>query len=859
MTDRVDANASGQLCRQVDVDFLSCSDLYEMVNDFSLPFKKRGILLTITGDKIRQQTEFTTTSSYRSNGLNALWMALIFLYLLSPASTAAKDLPGLLDDGMTNKTPWSISADTMSYDAEKSLYKGNGNVIIAREKTQLTAEEVMFDPKDMIAKASGNVVLTAGLDRLTCQRIELDLNTETGTLYQSSVFLNDGHFYIRGDKIEKTGADSYFAEKATVTTCDGENPDWKITARKLDVTIEGYGIATHAAVWAGSIPVLYTPFLAFPVKIKRQTGLISPRIGGSNRKGVSYEQPLFWAINDQSDMTFNLNYMEKRGQQYGLEYRYFPSRDAKGMLMLDWLDDLKVDRSNDNSYGYDDDGYLRPDHERYWFRMKHDQSLGAGYNAKLDLDIVSDQDYLPEFKNTLTGLKNSKKAFETFMGRGFEDYTDIRRSNSLNLSKTWTSYNLNAGIFWTDFIAEYNLASEKTEDPSVQYLPAIDFDSSKHRLGQTPFYTSLNTQYTFLYRRDLPLRYASTVTRTHRMDIYPRIFLPFNWNHYLSIEPSIGVRETAWYAAEDKADPKVDNQDGTDILEADLNEYQSRELWDFRLDLSNGFYRIYHTALGDIDRIKHDILPKITYQYLPRVDQDDHPSFDLIDRIPSRNLITYSLTNILTYRRQAPLPPTAAKEDSDKTAPVYRQIARLKLEQSYDLSDGNDPYINYQYGFIEDSEDDGDEIEFYDKDYPYSELYGALEITPVDLLAISADGKWSFYDHRLNTGNLSARLWDQRGDQLKTEYRFNRRISPIVSDDNTQESFFTSVVFKLTHQLSFFGAWERDLYEKTDIEYGGGFLFESQCWALEVSHTVEGSDHSYFFTIDLYGLGKIGT
>ncbi len=830
-----------------------------MVNNFSLPFKKRGILLTRTWNKIRRQAVLIAPSAYGLKGLRALWMTVILLYLLSPVSTTAKDLPALLDDGMSDKTPWSINADTMSYDAEKSLYKGSGNVIITRGETRLTAEEIMFDPKEMVAKASGDVVLTSGLDRLTCQRIELDLKSETGTLYQSSVFLNDGHFYIRGDKIEKTGKDSYFAEKATVTTCDGENPNWKITARKLNVTIEGYGTATHAAVWARSAPLLYTPFLAFPVKIKRQTGLISPHMGGSNRKGISYEQPLFWAINDQSDMTFNYNFMEKRGHQYGLEYRYFLSPDAKGMVMFDWLDDYKVDRYNSDRYGYNDDRYLRPDHERYWFRMKHNQPLGAGYNAKLDLDIVSDQDYLPEFKNTLTGLKNSQNAFESFMGRNFEDYTDIRRSNSLNLSKTWTSYNLNAGVYWTDFIAKYDLGLEKTEDPSVQYLPAIDFDGSKHRLGKTPLYTSLNTQYTYLYRKDLPPRYASTVTRTHRMDLYPRIFLPFNWDYYLSIEPSIGVRETAWYAAAGKTDPRIINQDSTDLLEADLNEYQSRELWDFRLDLSNGFYRIYPAKMGGIDRIKHDILPKITYQYLPRVDQDRHPSFDIVDRIPSKNLITYSLTNILTYRRQVPIPPSAIEKGAVKTAPVYRQFARLKLEQSYDLSDGNDPYINYQYGYVEDPEGDGGELEFYDRDYPYSELYGALEITPVDLLALSADGKWSFYEHQFNTGNLAATLWDRRGDRLKAEYRFNKRISPIVSEDNTQESFFTSVDLKLTRRLSLFGAWERDLYEDTDIEYGGGFLFESQCWALEVSHTVEGSDHSYFFTIDLYGLGKIGT
>lgn len=771
-------------------------------------------------------------------GMTVIWIALIF-FLPTSSLIAAQNLKDLIKNQPDNR-PWSINADTMAFDRQASLYMGSGNVVIARGDTRLTAEKVAFDPNNMIAKAQGAVTLTTGKDQLTCERIELDLNAETGIIHQGTVFLSEGHFYIRGNKIKKTGPESYSAEKANITTCDGDKPDWQVTARKLNITIEGYGTATHATMWARSIPMLYSPWLAFPVKIKRQTGLLAPHLGfSSSRKGLSWDQPFFWAVNDQSDMTFNYNYMEKRGHQYGLEYRYILSPKARGMLMFDWLDDAKTDDGvgDDSDWSYEDDGreYLRPNSERYWFRMKHDQPLGAGYTAKLDLDVVSDQDYLPEFKHTLTGFKASQQAFENFFGRGIEDYTDITRVNRANVSRTWTHYNLNAGVLWTDHVINRNL---DRDDSSVQHLPIINFDGSKHRLHNTPFRWALNSQYTYLYRQVNPS--SAPVTASHRWDAHPRVFLPFNWGNYLNIEPSVGIRETAWYPT--SANPPHAGED----------EFFNRQLWDARLSLSNGFFRIFKSQIGAIDRIKHDIKPKISYSYLPRVDQDDYPHFNSVDRIPSENLITYSITNVWTYRKQVLRVSKNDTDDSFERSPVYHQFARLHFQQSYDLSDGKDPYNNLQYN------EDGANTEVYRGDYPFSAIYAEFEFTPQNYFSLDADADWSVYDGQFKTGNMALNLWDRRKDQLKLEYRFAERTSLSKADDNTEESFLTSASIKLTERLNLFGSWERDLYTDTELLYGGGFVYSSQCWSLEASHTVEGRDHRYSFIIDLYGLGKIG-
>ena len=200
--------------------------------------------------------------------------------------------------------PWQISADNVAYDAATTTYRATGRVIIEKQATRLVADRVAFNSKAMTAEAAGHVVLTAGDDILTGERLELDMKQETGVVHGGSLFLEENHFYIRGERIEKTGRNTYRVDKGSFTSCDGDRPDWIITARSLEVTMEGYGTATHAVFRAADVPVIYAPYIFFPAKTKRQTGLLLPEAGYSDRKGFYWDQPLFWAINDSSDATW---------------------------------------------------------------------------------------------------------------------------------------------------------------------------------------------------------------------------------------------------------------------------------------------------------------------------------------------------------------------------------------------------------------------------------------------------------------------------------------------------------------------------------------------------------------------------
>ena len=217
------------------------------------------------------------------HNINSILVLIVCVLIMIPVVTRSDDDFGSFKDISTE--PWHIIANEIRYDENLNQYVAIGEVTIAKEDKKLMADFVNFDQKTMQILARGHVILTSGNDVLTGNRMEMNLDNETGTIYNGTVFLEKNHFYIKGGKIKKIGKNSYKADSACFSTCDGPNPSWRITAKNLKVTIAGYGIANHAVLWAKNVPVFYTPFITFPVKLKRQTGLLAPRFGFSDRKG----------------------------------------------------------------------------------------------------------------------------------------------------------------------------------------------------------------------------------------------------------------------------------------------------------------------------------------------------------------------------------------------------------------------------------------------------------------------------------------------------------------------------------------------------------------------------------------------
>ena len=721
-----------------------------------------------------------------------------------PGSTSTLLAAGasLLEDDPTQ--PWHIAADKITRDQKTGDLIASGNVIITKQGKRLSADRIIFNQTSGDIHAEGNVMLTAGKDVLTGSSVSMNLNTRKGVIDQGTLFIDSNHFYISGDRIEKTGPDSYSVDGAAVTSCDGENPDWKITGKKLDVTIEGYGYVSGAALWARSVPVFYTPYMAFPAKLKRQTGLLVPQTGISERKGFEYIQPLFWAINDPTDATFYAHYMQDRGTKMGAEYRYVLDESSKGTAMADGLTDRQIDdgTAENQKWGYPDDGLTRENTDRYWLRMKHDHLLKYGITTKIDLDVVSDQDYLKEFRNGYTGFEDTDTYYTKNFGRGLDPIDETVRSNQVSFNKTGNKYSLSTDFLWNDDVVTRRSGAENT---TLQTLPRITYTASKQNLFSTPTFFDGTGGFVYFYRQ--------TGAKGSRVDLHPRLYYPLNWKNYLSFEPSVGTHATAWY---------VDTTAGTNLND---NGY-FRNIYDVRLDASTEMSRVYGGAGPEADKINHVVIPRVVYDYVPREDQSDLPFFEAADRIAAQNLITYSVNNQFTSRR---VQDNRSPQANQASAPGYSydQFARLEVGQTYDLNKAGD----------------GDPE-------PFGPIFADLDYRPTRLIGLKADAEWSIYEDHFTSHNIGLDLKHDRYGRLYTEYRFERYQS---------ESIYADLRAHLTSRIEAYTLFERNIREERDIGTGLGVLYKSQCWSLDFSYLTTANDRRYAIVINLMGLGGVGT
>ncbi len=728
-----------------------------------------------------------------------LFIILCFYYtlILSGNPVSASPVPENPEE-----ISWHISAMKVTFDKKRNLYIAQESVVITGGRIRLEADYIEFSNDTKDAAARGNVILISGEDSISCNAMTLNLETQTGVIDKGTIFMEKNHFYIRGEDIKKRGPSTYSAKTGSVTSCKGDSPDWKITGENINVTVQGYGSAANTILWAKQLPAFYTPYLIFPVKTQRQTGLLFPRITTSERKGIELEQPLFIAISKNADASIYTDYMSERGVKLGTEFRYILNSRTKGSVYFDFLEDQKNDDGTDQTENYSFSSTpRRTNQDRFWFRMKHNQELPEGFDIKLDIDVVSDEDYLHEFKSGFTGYNQTKAYFENEFGRSIDEYDDHIRKNWFNISKSWSSYLFNAEVLWYDNIRS---RQQDEEDTTLQTLPALEFDAAKQQIAASGLFYSLDSEFRSFYREDT----TDALVTGQRTDIYPKIYLPIKLGNTFYFEPSVGGRQTMWFTT-----------DFTDINGSSDN-FRTREIYDIGAALSTKLNKIFTPDSDSSTNILHEVIPRLEYEFTPDILQEDLPYFDTLDRVEGKNQVTWSLTNYFISRKS-----TISDEGKERIA--YDDLAYFKLYQTWDIK--------------KEQENESE---------PFSDIFLDMELNPWNFLHLDLDLAWSPYDNHFNTLNIGNTLKNKKGDSIRSEYRYLTGQS---------ESLYSEINLNITDELSSFCSIEHNLKEKKSVETRAGLTLKKSCWTLDLYFSQSPDETTVSFLINLHGIGEFGT
>lgn len=613
---------------------------------------------------------------------------------------------------------WQITADRMTYVHEKNLYVAEGNVLITRNGQTLSAQRGVYNEATGIVQVSGDIRLTANGDIITGEMALLDLTNHFGQITNGTIFLRENNYYIRGSAMVRTGPNTYTVKNCTLTTCDGEDPFWSITGSEVNVTVEGYGSVKGAAFRIKGFPIFYLPFAIFPVKTKRQTGFLPPRVGYSNHKGADLEIPFFWAISDQVDATFYERYMTERGFMQGVEFRYVAEDDSKGTFLFDILRDKVHEKNTGDPAQRELSPFDRTNRTRYWLRSRTNQTLLPWLEARLDTDFMSDQDFYKEFHEGLIGF-NARPELNDFH-RPIEEIRSPTRRSALRLSADGNEFSLQA-------LSAYHQRPENPAfDDTPQPLAGLNFSMLPRPVPMLPLYMDLEADYGYVWR--------DFGAKGHSLGFAPRVSYPLFLGRYLEVEPSLAyTSDTQWV-----------DEDNLGIGR------QTRDAYHAQVRFSTVFERVFDFSWREYTALKHKIRPSITYDFRSHRDEDAfRPWFETIDVDEDINRVTFSLENILDSRK-----------DDEEGKIHYNQWGTFTLSQPYNITEARRDF------------DPEREKE------PFEPLILELNAFPFSWLDVDAETRWDHYRTDITYADISAGLTLDRSagrkDRFSVEYQYEQ-------------------------------------------------------------------------------------
>ncbi len=655
------------------------------------------------------------------------------LALVAPAAAAAQDPAPVPAPDQPH-----MSADRIVQHSEGEI-EMIGDVDLRYGDMRILADRIHYDDGRREARAEGSVVLIFGASQVSGDRLEVNLDTRFATVWNAHGYVAPD-IVFDADRLERIAEDTVVITNGSVTTCTQPTPYWSFHVSRARLQRDRYAHMRNVSFKVGSAPILYTPYLVWPLKEDRASGLLLPNVGYSRRRGSFIGNAMYLVLGRSQDLTMYFDLYGQSGTGYGFEYRFVPADRGQGSLTGYILDDTVDDP-------------VTPDADetrtRYRFNLLHSQRFDGGYRLLADLNTVSDLDYYLDFERDITRT------------------TSPTVYSQVDLVRNWRSFAMNTRI---DRQEQFISADE---DLLLQRLPELELRARGIRLGPSPVYLSFLSSAGLYNKRqtrseDPNFGFLDLEATWERFDLFPTLSASFSPAAWLDLSPSLSARGT--YYTRRLEDPN------TSLLVTEEEDI-FRGFASFNLAMVGPrFFRLYGRDAPDATRFKHTIEPGITYSYIPEVSGDDESiiRFDEVDTLAGDlHRITYSLTSRLFAKRprRAPAPPP---EDPEVAAP-----------DAAGPTENTAPLI--------DEKDLAEEMKRALEDRARADPVGAFEMASVSLsTTYSFDHDKPFLATRVHPDGTTERLESPAGP-LSASVRFNPTSAASLDVGAIYSTFFNGL------------------------------------------------------------------
>ncbi len=340
-------------------------------------------------------------------------VALTLLYLFSHSVMAESSRAS---ETVAPEEPVFLEADNLTGDKQNQVV-ATGNAILLKADQTVTADRLLYDQETADLEGSGSVVVAQKGSTLSGPHLKLNMDTHAGYMELPVFFLKENDGRGSGDILHIQDQQHYSLDNASYTTCPADQQDWLLKMNSLEIDRdEQIGIAHHAWVEFMDVPILYSPWMDFPLNDQRKSGFLSPVIGSTSKGGSELTLPYYWNIAPNYDATLAPRFMTKRGLMLNSQFRYLQP-DSKGEVNIDVLPGDVLTNSN-----------------RARFGLKHSEVLGGGFSGQINFNRVSDNAYyrdLSSLINTTSQVNLLQDASLTYAAGWWNSTARVQRYQTL--------------------------------------------------------------------------------------------------------------------------------------------------------------------------------------------------------------------------------------------------------------------------------------------------------------------------------------------------------------------------------------------------------------------------------------------
>ena len=448
-------------------------------------------------------------------------------------------------------------------------------VEVEKGQTRVIGDHAILRQIDNEMEIIGNVDIFRYGDRFRASSAQFNLDTGEGTLTDARYKLGLTGGQGRAERVDLEDAYNTSIVNATYSTCEGENPDWYLSASTLSLdSSRNVGTASAPVLYFRHVPILAATGLSFPLSSERKSGFLPPTIGATSKGGTELTVPYYFNLAPNYDLTVYPKYYAKRGFQLGAHGRYL-GQSYEGQTYVEFL-------PNDDENG----------RNRYLLSSQHTHNFAPGWAYSWDFNKASDDRYPDDFSSPFetTGRLMHQHGFLTYQHR---------------------YWNLTAGA------SRYQILQDPLAPiiPSYDRLPYVHVNAFLYDANGVD--VNANLQYTRFwldeYKLDLRRRYQQNWQRGDRTVFKPEISFPVVSGSYF-ITPKASVHYAKYRLDEDYLDP-------TRLQERSM----SRTIPTLSLDAGLVFEREASFFGSDMTQT---LEPRLFYVYTPYKDQDRFPVFD---------------------------------------------------------------------------------------------------------------------------------------------------------------------------------------------------------------------------------------